>query len=328
MRCLTQASGSLSASPMSSPSASSSPKPQALSGGVPVLSGFGEIAERYDVVLSDIWGVVHNGREHFPQACAALRRFRGKGGVVVLVTNAPRPFPPILEQLNLLGAPRDCFDEVVTSGDVTLRFVEAHGMKPVHHIGPPRDLTFFEIMEQQVGHRPPSVDLDHADYVLCTGLFDDNHSPEHYDATLATMRARDMELICANPDLVVHVGDHMLWCAGAIAERYAEMGGKVLQAGKPFAPIYDRALELAQARRGRPVDLSRVVAIGDAIRTDVKGACDRGLDAVFVTSGIHRDELHPQARPGAPGAMDEAAMQRMVREADVQPIAAMPTLVW
>ena len=117
MRCLTQASGSLSASPMSSPSASSSPEPQALSGGVPVLSGFGEIAERYDVVLSDIWGVVHNGREHFPQACAALRRFRDKTGTVVLVTNAPRPFPPILEQLNLLGAPRDCFDEVVTSGD-------------------------------------------------------------------------------------------------------------------------------------------------------------------------------------------------------------------
>ena len=307
---------------------SSAPLIETAAGAIPILSGFAGIAGRYDVVLSDIWGVVHNGREHFPEACAALRRFREKGGVVVLVTNAPRPFPPILEQLKLLGAPRDCFDEVVTSGDVTLNFVAAHGMKPVHHIGPPRDLTFFEIMEQQLGHRPPSVQLDDADYVLCTGLFDDDHSPDHYAPALEKMRARGMELICANPDLVVHVGDHMLWCAGAIAERYAEMGGKVLQAGKPFAPIYDRALELAAGRLGGPVDPSRVVAIGDAIRTDVKGACERGLDAVFVTSGIHRDELHPDARPGEPGAMDVSAMRNLIKEANVRPVAAMPMLVW
>ena len=307
---------------------SSSPSTGAGAGAIPILAGLSEIAGRYDVALSDIWGVVHNGREHFPEACAALRKFREKGGTVVLVTNAPRPFPPILEQLKMLGAPRDCFDEVVTSGDVTLNFVAAHGMKPVHHIGPPRDLTFFEIMEQQIGHRPPSVELDAAEYVLCTGLFDDAHSPDHYMPALEKMRARDMELICANPDLVVHVGDQMLWCAGAIAERYEQMGGKVLQAGKPFAPIYDRALELAAARRGAPVDVSRVVAIGDAIRTDVKGAIDRGLDAVFVTSGIHRDELHPDGQPGAPGGLDVPAMRRMLSEANVRPIAAMNTLVW
>jgi HAD superfamily hydrolase (TIGR01459 family) len=323
MDFLTAPSQSLSASNMSS-----SPNPESNAGSLPVMSGLGEIADAYDVVLSDIWGVVHNGREHFPQACAALRRFRDKGGVVVLVTNAPRPFPPILEQLDMLGAPRDCFDEVVTSGDVTLNFVAAHGQKPVYHIGPPRDLTFFSIMEQQIGHRPPSVGLDEAEYVLCTGFFDDNHSPEHYLPELEKMRARGMEFICANPDLVVHVGDHMLWCAGAVAERYEQMGGLVRQAGKPFAPIYDRALELAAGRLGRPVDLSRVVAIGDAIRTDVKGACDRGLDAVFVTSGIHRDELHPHAQPGAPGALDVVAMRRMVSEAGVQPIGAMSTLVW
>jgi HAD superfamily hydrolase (TIGR01459 family) len=307
---------------------SSSQLIETAAGEIPVLSGFSEIADRYDVVLSDIWGVVHNGREHFPQACAALRRFREQGGVVVLVTNAPRPFPPILEQLNMLGAPRDCFDEVVTSGDVTLNFVAAHGQKPVYHIGPPRDLTFFSIMEQQIGHRPPSVGLEEAEYVLCTGLFDDEHSPDHYMPELEKMRARNMEFICANPDLVVHVGDHMLWCAGAVAERYEQMGGKVLQAGKPFAPIYDRALELAAGRRNSRVDISRVVAIGDAIRTDVKGAIDRGLDAVFVTSGIHRDELHPHAQPGAPGQMDIDAMRRITSEANVRPIAAMSTLVW
>ncbi len=321
-RFLTRRRRGLSASQMSTS------HPLDPGGALPVLSGLSQIADRYEVVLSDIWGVVHNGREHFPQACAALRRFRDKGGVVVLVTNAPRPFPPILEQLNMLGAPRDCFDEVVTSGDVTLNFVAAHGMKPVYHIGPPRDLTFFSIMEQQIGHRPPSVGLDEAEYVLCTGLFDDNHAPEHYLPELEKMRARGMEFICANPDLVVHVGDHMLWCAGAVAELYEQMGGIVRQGGKPFAPIYDRALELAAARLGRPVDVTRVIAIGDAIRTDVKGACDRGLDAVFVTSGIHRDELHPNAQPGAPGTLDIDAMRRMVSEAGVQPIGAMSTLVW
>lgn len=297
-------------------------------GGVPLLRGLGEIADQYDVVLSDIWGVVHNGREHFPLACDALRRFRERGGTVVLVTNAPRPFPPILEQLAMLGAPRDCFDEVVTSGDVTLQLVAAHGQKPVHHIGPPRDDTFFDIMHDQLGMRPPSVGLDEAEYVLCTGLFDDDHSPDHYVEALAKMRARDMELICANPDLIVHVGDKMQWCAGALAQRYEEAGGRVLQAGKPFAPIYDRAIELAQARRTAPINPGRVLAIGDAIRTDVKGAMDQGFDAVFVTSGIHRDDLHPQARPGAPGDLDLPAMGRMLAEAQVRPVAAIPALVW
>lgn len=296
--------------------------------GVPILSGFGEIADRYDVVLSDIWGVVHNGREHFPQACDALRRFRERGGTVVLVTNAPRPFPPILEQLEMLGAPRDCFDEVVTSGDVTLRFVAAHGDKPVHHIGPPRDRTFFDIMQAQLGHRPPSVELDAAEYVLCTGLFDDDHSPDLYAEELAKMRARDMELICANPDLIVHVGEKEQWCAGALAQLYEEAGGRVLQAGKPFAPIYERAIELAQGRRPAPIDPARVVAIGDAIRTDVQGAMDQGFDAVFVTSGIHRDELHPHGRPGVRGDLDIAAMGRLLEKTGVRPVAAMPALVW
>lgn len=297
-------------------------------GGVPLLGGLREIADRYDVVLSDIWGVVHNGREHFPRACDALREFRARGGTVVLVTNAPRPFPPILEQLALLGAPRDCFDEVVTSGDVTLAFVTAHGDRPVHHIGPPRDHSFFDIMERQVGHCPPRADLEQAHYVLCTGLFEDDHTPDMYDDMIARMRARDMELICANPDLIVHVGDKEQWCAGALAQRYEEAGGRVLQAGKPFAPIYDRAIELAQARRAAPIDPSRVLAIGDAIRTDIQGAMDKGFDAVFVTSGIHRDELHPQARPGNPGDLDRAALDQLLARTGVRPAAALPALTW
>lgn len=300
--------------------------PDAVSGGLqdlPLLSGLSDIASSYDVVLSDIWGVVHNGREHFPRACEALRRFREGGGTVVLVTNAPRPFPPILQQLDALGAPRAAFDEIVTSGDVTLNYIAARGAAPLHHIGPERDLTFFDILEEATGVRPPLVDLDVADYVVCTGLYNDADTPDTYGEALAAMHARKLDMICANPDLVVHVGDHMLYCAGAIAQVYEDAGGRVLQAGKPFAPIYDRALELAAKRRGGAIDLRRVVAIGDALRTDVKGACDKGVDAVFVTTGIHRDELHP-----AGGALDVAAMNRLVAEAGVRPIAAIPTLVW
>ncbi|HEY8580329.1 MAG TPA: TIGR01459 family HAD-type hydrolase [Beijerinckiaceae bacterium] len=291
--------------------------------GVPLLSGLSAIASSYDVVLSDIWGVVHNGREHFPRACDALRRFRAQGGVVVLVTNAPRPFPPILKQLDHLGAPRDAFDEIVTSGDVTLNYIAARGRAPLHHIGPERDLTFFDILEEQTGVRPPLVALEEADYVVCTGLFDDAHTPADYARALDVMHARRLDMICANPDLVVHVGDEMLYCAGAIAQAYEDAGGRVLQAGKPFAPIYDRALELAARRRGAPVDPARALAIGDALRTDVRGACDRGLDAVFVTSGIHRDELHP-----GDGPLDVAAMNALVAQAGVRPVGAIPALVW
>lgn len=294
---------------------------------VPVLSGLSEIAPSYDVILSDIWGVVHNGLEHFPRACAALTRFRETGGTVVLITNAPRPFPPILKQLQALGAPRESFDEIVTSGDVTLSFIAARGNAPLHHIGPPRDLTFFDILEEQTGLRPPLVSLQEADYVVCTGLFDDAHTPEDYQAALDVMHDRKLDLISANPDLVVHVGEKMLYCAGAVAQRYEDAGGVVLQAGKPFAPIYDRALELAAQRRGRPVAIDRALAIGDALRTDVKGASDRGLDAVFVTSGIHRDELHPVVS-GAHGSLDVTAMERLLDEAGVRPVAAMPALAW
>jgi HAD superfamily hydrolase (TIGR01459 family) len=289
---------------------------------LPILSGLGEIADSYDVVLSDIWGVVHNGREAHPEACDALTRFRARGGTVILVTNAPRPFPPILEQLESLGAPRSAFDEVVTSGDVTLGFLVERGMAPLHHIGPPRDLTFFDIMEDQTGLRPPLTSLEEAQYVLCTGLFDDSHTPDNYARELALMHARKLDFICANPDLIVHVGETMLYCAGAIAQRFEDEGGRVLQAGKPFAPIYDRALMLAERRRGAPIDLKRVLAIGDALRTDVKGACDRGLDCVFVTKGIHRDEIHPG------GVLDIAAMNALVAGSGLAPIAAMPALVW
>ena len=290
---------------------------------IPILTGVRDLLKAYDVVLCDVWGVIHNGREHFAQACAALTKFRETGGRVVLVTNAPRPNQPVREQLDRLGVPRSAFDDIVTSGDVTLAFIASHGNAPLHHIGPERDLTLFEILRQQTGNTPPLVDLAAATYVVCTGLFDDQtETPADYDPAFAQMRARNLDFISANPDLVVHVGEKLLYCSGALAERYAALGGKVIQAGKPHHPIYERAFSIARTLAGRDIDKSRVLAIGDAMRTDIKGACDFGVDALFVTSGIHREELHPVS------ALDEAAWRQFVATVDDQPKAAISHLTW
>jgi HAD superfamily hydrolase (TIGR01459 family) len=289
---------------------------------ISILTGARDLLSQYDVLLCDVWGVIHNGREHYPAACDALIRYRKAGGRVVLVTNAPRPNAPIRLQLDGLHVPRDCFDDIVTSGDVTMSFIEAHGDAPVHHIGPERDLTLFEEL-REAGHNPPLVSLEEADYVICTGLNNEYvETPDDYTDRLKLMLARKLDLISANPDLIVHVGDKLLYCSGAIAQRYEEIGGTVIQAGKPYAPIYQRAYEIAQNLLGRSVNKDRVLGIGDAMRTDVKGACDFGIDALFVTSGIHRDVLHPHS------ALDEAALAQFITDAPVTPRAAIPALTW
>ena len=290
-----------------------------------MVGGLGELAPRYDIILSDIWGVVHNGRAAYPAACEALARFRAAGGTVVLITNAPRPRPPVLRQMAALGVPHSAFDAVVTSGDVTLDLIAAHGAAPVHHIGPERDLALFEALSVAPGRRPPLVPLAAADYVVVTGLFDDlTETPADYDATLATMRARAMPLICANPDIVVHVGDKLLYCGGAIAARFEAQGGESIYAGKPHAPIYERALALAEGQRGGATPRPRILAIGDALATDIAGAQAQDLDVLMITAGIHRDELH-----AANGALDHAVLVRLADTAQVGlPRWHMPALRW
>jgi HAD superfamily hydrolase (TIGR01459 family) len=288
-----------------------------------IARGLSEFDGRYDVVFCDVWGVVHNGQARYPAACEALQRFRAQGGTVILITNAPRPNPPILEQLAGLQVARDVFDDMVTSGDVTLAFIAQRKDQPIYHIGPERDFTLFQISEQQTGIKPRLVPLEDASYVVVTGLYDDRaETVEDYAERLDIMRARKLDMISANPDLVVHVGDQLIYCAGAIAQAYEERGGKVFQAGKPFAPIYERALAFAEKIRGQKVPRERILAIGDAMRTDVVGAVDFGIDALFVTKGIHREELH------ANGELDLAAYRQFLGENPRHPLAAIPELVW
>ncbi|MDX7952538.1 TIGR01459 family HAD-type hydrolase [Lichenihabitans sp. Uapishka_5] len=289
-----------------------------------IVGGLSELAPHYDVVLSDIWGVLHNGETHFPAAVEALTRFREGGGTVVLITNAPRPNGPIREQLDRLRVPRTAFDDVVTSGDVTIASILAQAGKPLFHIGPERDLALYEAVAA-LGPAPTLAPLDRAGFVVVTGLNgDETGVPEDYDAELDAMLGRQLALICANPDLVVHIGEALRYCAGAIAERYRAKGGQVIYAGKPHAAIYDACLRAAARLRGRPVDARRVLAIGDALRTDVAGAVLQGLDVLFVTSGIHRDETH---RTGD-GQLDTEAYQAMIAAAQHRPLAAIPALTW
>jgi HAD superfamily hydrolase (TIGR01459 family) len=280
------------------------------------------IADRYDAILCDVWGVLHNGRQAFPPASEALVAFRRRGGAVVLVSNAPRPNAPIRSQLVRLGVSPDAFDAIVTSGDVAIGLVAERGASPVHHIGPSRDLSRFEAAAARSGSAPVLVGADEASYVLCTGLFDDTvETPDDYAERLSAMAARGLTLICANPDLVVHRGADLIYCAGALAQAYEALGGKAIYAGKPHAPIYDAALAAAGAAFRAPLARSRVLAIGDAMRTDVAGAAGQGLDALFVTAGIHRQDLH-----GAGAAAAEDLLQDLFARENLRPIAVMPAL--
>src|SRR5438270_2835229 len=253
-----------------------------------------DLVAGFDVVLSDIWGVVHNGLVAFPEACEALHTFRRQGGTVILITNAPRPADSVQRQLRKLSVADDTYDAIVSSGDLTRHFVADHPGRKMFWIGPERDSSLHR------GLDPVLAPLEQADYIVCTGLFDDEtESAEDYRAMMLQARDRKLTLVWAISDIVVERGDRLIYCAGAIAELYRELGGEVIFYGKPHRPIYERAMELAAKRHNHPIDLERVLAIGDSVRTDLAGAHGFGIDCLFVTRGIHAedfeglDQLHP-----------------------------------
>jgi HAD superfamily hydrolase (TIGR01459 family) len=245
-----------------------------------------DLVDGVEVILSDIWGVVHNGLEAFPEACAALHTYRQQGGTVILITNAPRPADSVQRQLRKLGVADDVYDAIVSSGDLTRLFVADHPGKKIFWLGPERDNSIYRGLDPVIGP------LEQADYIICTGLFDDEtESAEDYRAMMLQALERKLPLICANPDIVVERGDRLIYCAGAIAELYRELGGEVIFYGKPHRPIYERAMQLAAERRGHAAALNRVLAIGDSVRTDLAGAHGFGIDLLFVTRGIHSEEF-------------------------------------
>src|SRR5271166_3317868 len=288
------------------------------------IRGLQEISSRYDVIFCDIWGVVHNGVAAFPSASAALSAFRGSGGTVVLITNAPRPSAPVHRQLLKLGVSADGFDAVATSGDVTVELIKELIDEPVLHIGPLRDLGLFEAAAETAGRPPRRVALGDARYAVCTGLRDDvQETAADYEVELRHMARRGLTMICANPDIVIHRGEQLIYCAGAIARKYEETGGLVVYAGKPHAPIYELATALAEKARGSPVRRERILAIGDGMNTHIAGAVGAGLDALLVTQGIHRDALHGESLQAF---ADPDKLHRLCEAWRLWPIAAIGAL--
>jgi HAD superfamily hydrolase (TIGR01459 family) len=245
-----------------------------------------DLVDGVEVVLSDIWGVVHNGLEAFPEACEALQAYRSSGGTVILITNAPRPADSVQRQLRKLGVADDAYDAIVSSGDLTRHYVAEHPGQKVFLIGSERHDTIHRGLDLTLSP------LEQADYILCAGLFDDEtETAEDYRAMMLKARERGLTLICANPDIVVERGDRLIYCAGAIAELYRELGGEVIFYGKPHRPIYERAVALAAEHGGHEISLDRVLAIGDSVRTDLAGAHGFGIDCLFVTRGIHSEDF-------------------------------------
>jgi HAD superfamily hydrolase (TIGR01459 family) len=274
-----------------------------------ILNGLSEVADQYDVLYCDVWGVLHNGRESFPAAIEAMTRFRAARGPVILISNAPRPSADVVPQLKALKVPEDAWSAFVTSGDATRAELAKRHPGPAWAVGPARDAPLYEGLGLDLCETP-----EEAAFISCTGLFDDElETPEDFRARLTVCAQRKLEMVCANPDRVVQRGDKMIYCAGALADLYEELGGKVVMAGKPYAPIYSLAGEAAGRLLGRPVDPARILAVGDGIPTDVKGANAQGLDILFIAAGIHAREAQDgrgQLDPGRLGALLERAEAR------------------
>lgn len=277
------------------------------------IRGLSGIAERYDALLCDAWGVVHDGVRVFAGVEAALVNFRRTRGPVIILTNAPRPASVIPAQLDRIGLAREAYDAVVTSGDATRAAIESLLPGRPLRLGPDKDDLLYKGLDIR------SAPLESADFIVCTGLVDDAHeTPDDYGDILQRAAARRLPMVCANPDIVVRYGGRLIYCAGALAEAYERLGGRVIYAGKPHPPIYDLAIVRLGAAAGRAIERRRILAIGDGVRTDIAGANRNRLDALFIAhpGGVHE------------GAGDEASIGEALAAAGVRADYAAPALTW
>lgn len=281
---------------------------------IPLIASMATIGRAHEAWISDIWGVLHNGSEAYPAATEACLAYRREGGTIILVTNAPRPASNVEAMLRRLGIPAEAYDAIVTSGDVTRELIRPWAGRRVHHVGPDRQLMIFDDLDVTL------ADAETSDVVVCTGLVDDEReTPEVYAARLAALRARNLEMICANPDLTVERGSRIVYCAGSLAEAYEKLGGRVRYAGKPHPPIYERAFALIAKARGRAVSRDRILAIGDGPHTDIAGAATMGLKSLYIGSALHIP--HGET-------LDAPMLARVFEGWSAPPIAAQRALTW
>ena len=282
----------------------------------PIIHSLEAIGSQYRAWLVDIWGVMHNGHRAFPDAVAATSAFREQGGIVVLVSNSPRPTPGVQEQLRNLSVPDTAYDATVTSGDLTRYELIQYAGARVFHIGPKRDQVIFADLDLSL------VEPEDAELIVCSNLFnDENETPDDYKSLLDNLASAEVPMVCANPDHKVERGNSLVYCAGALAALYERAGGAVVYAGKPHAPIYRLALKTICSLTGRDVGMNEVLAIGDGITTDIAGASNVGIDAVFVASGVHVQSSNNRD-------VDDLMMDELFAEGNYRPVAAMNSLAW
>ncbi|MBL4616707.1 MAG: TIGR01459 family HAD-type hydrolase [Robiginitomaculum sp.] len=251
-----------------------------------IIDDLSEIAGNYDAILCDVWGVLHNGVAPFVASVDALQQFRENRGSVIMITNSPRPSSEIPAQFAHIGVNDDCYDAIVTSGDATRALLQARANEPVFILGPERDLPLYE------GLKLKMVSLKDAAFISCTGLINDRvETPADYHDLLRQALARKLPMVCANPDIEVMIGDQRIWCGGALAQIYQQIGGEVLYAGKPHSPIYELCFAKLEELTGTTIPRQRILAIGDGIGTDIKGAQEAKLDCLFVATGVHANAL-------------------------------------
>jgi len=277
---------------------------------IPALS---DVSSQYDALFVDLWGCVHDGVTAIPSAVDALKSYKKTGGCVVLVTNSPQPREGVEIQLERFGVPQECWDTIATSGDA------ARGALGLGVVGEKvwfmgewaRDARFFEpvdFLDSPV--TVARVPLEEAEGIVCCGPFDPMADPSTLRPELLYAKQKGLKLLCANPDIVVDRGETREWCAGAVAKLYSEMGGESLYFGKPYPPIYDLARRRLAAC-GRDVADGRILAIGDGIGTDIKGARGEDIDSLFVTGGLARSETKTSHQPD-PDALTHYLSKKMI----------------
>ncbi len=284
---------------------------------LPMLAHLNQLADEYDAILCDVWGVIHNGREVFPEAVDALRRFREIRGPVVLITNAPVPADRVLMSLEQVGVEPDCYDAVVTSGDATRAELERRMPGPAYCIGPDYDDPLYQGLAMEY-----TTQIDQAAFISCTGLREiPQDLPEDYREELKKLAARELDMLCANPDLVFRYGDDLIPSAGALAKIYEELGGRVIRPGKPGAPIYNLAYKKLEELLGYKPSRDSILAIGDGPATDARGAVREGLDCLFIGGGIHGDFMDESE-----SFLEDAAL--LLENDDADAAYAAPALIW
>lgn len=273
------------------------------------------LRDRYDVLYCDVWGVIRDGRSLLPAAVDALVRFRRSGGFVCLVSNSPQRARGLAVMLDQMGMPAGSVDAMVTSGDAIHAELALRTPGRALRIGPDGDDDLYDGLEIEF------TGIEDAQFISCTGPDDYwNGKPEDYRAVLETALARDLDLVCANPDIVVQSGDRLIYCAGAIARLYTAMGGRSVVAGKPHRPIYALARTKVEAS-GRAFNPKRVLAIGDGPETDIAGALRADVDALFIAEGIHGADMNSDSP-------DFEAVADILGNYDVTARWWAPKLVW